>query len=419
MSDKFIIEGGRYLNGTIRTPSAKNACLPLLAASVLTKKEVILNDISYFSDINKMCSMLTHLGCVVTKKENKILIDASSLSGNEIPHSLMKESRASIFLLGPLLARLKHATVTYPGGCDIGARPIDIHIKGLKDLNAQITEDGERFIFNGENMRAGDVEFNFPSVGATENIMMTAVLLKGTTKIFNAAREPEIEDLANFINMMGGKIYGAGTSTITIDGVKELTEIDYTPIPDRIISGTYLSMCAAVGGKIEITNCNPTHISSLIDKLANSSCKIVCNSDKIYIQSKGVPVAVRFTETKPYPVFATDLQAPFMAAMCKAKGTSIIVENLYEMRFKHAYDFVKMGADIEIVDRTAIIRGVKKLHGAELEARDLRGGAALIIAALSAEGKTTIHNIGVVDRGYDSIENQIAALGADIKRISD
>ncbi|MCK9574917.1 MAG: UDP-N-acetylglucosamine 1-carboxyvinyltransferase [Clostridia bacterium] len=418
MNDKFIIGGGHRLNGTVRVPSAKNACLPLLAASILTQKSVTINNISYFSDIHKMCDILSHLGCKLVCKEQKIIIDSSNLNCYEIPHDLMKESRASIFLLGPLLARLKHATVTYPGGCDIGARPIDIHIKGLKNLNANIIEEGDHIIANGDNMRAGNVEFSFASVGATENIIMTAVLLKGTTKIFNAAREPEIVDLANFINTMGGKIYGAGTSTITVEGVNELTEVEYTPIPDRIITGTYAIMCAVTGGKIEITNCNSKHIQTLIDKLINSSCNIECISDKIYVQSCGTLKAVKFTETKPYPGFATDLQAPFMAAMCKAHGTSIIVENLYEMRYKHASDFVSMGADIEIVDRTAIIRGVKNLYGTEVYARDLRGAAALVTAGLCAEGTTTIDNISVVDRGYDQLELRLRALSADIKRVS-
>ncbi len=416
--DSFIINGGKRLDGEIRVDAAKNSLLALLAASILTDKTVLLKKCPAISDIDSMLSILKNLGCRIEKNaDGDIHIDSGAADKFEIPPSLAKEIRSSIFTLGSILSRFKTAKVAYPGGCDIGIRPIDLHLKGLRDLNVKITEEYGYIICDGSQMRGGDVHFDYPSVGATENIMMAAVRSKGKTTIRNAAKEPEITDLQNFINAMGGKVTGAGTSTIEIEGVDNLDSVEYSAMPDRIVAGTYAIACAMVGGKIKLTNAVPENLYSLLAKLKESYVKIDCDGNEIIIESSRKPLSAQIVETLPYPGFPTDLQAQFLSLQSLSDGTCLVIENMFETRFKHVPELVKMGANITVRDRMAIVRGVKQLYGAEVFAYDLRGGAALVLAGMAASGKTRVNNIHHINRGYDNIDLKFNSLGADITRI--
>lgn len=417
--DKFIINGGNTLNGVIEVPSAKNSYLAILAGCVLSSGVVCLHNCPKFDDIDKMLDILTSLGCKIERKEDRTLvIDCRNITNYVIPQKLAKKIRSSIFLLGPMLGRLKKVMVTYPGGCDIGSRPIDLHLKGLKTLNAKITE---RFGFieaEAPHLVGETVHLDYPSVGATENIMMAGVLAKGTTKIFNSAKEPEIVDLQNFINAMGGKISGAGTDTITIQGVGKLGSVEYTPITDRIIAGTYLLAGASCGGDITIKNVDYEHIYSLITKLKNSGCKIDIKGDTIRQITNGRLKTFSSIETLPYPGFPTDLQPQALVLQTISEGTCIITENLFETRFKHTPELVKMGANIVTRDRMAIVTGTKKLYGADVTCYDLRAGSALTIAGMIAEGTTILNDVKNIDRGYEKLEDAFNKLGANIKRVT-
>ena len=414
---KFEIFGGNPLSGEIRVDGSKNAVLPIIAASVLSDDTIVIHDIPMISDVKKMLEILMEMGGQVKLEGNTAIINNSTLSHFEIPKNLASEIRSSIFMLGPLLAKYKKARVAFPGGCDIGSRPIDLHLSGLRSLGVKIEESYGFINCDSSNICSGVVHLDFPSVGATENIMMASVFSKGRTKIYNAAREPEIVDLANFINQMGGKIYGAGTSTIVVEGVKNLRGTEYSPMPDRIVAGTYLIAAAISRGKIRLSNVNSEHIFSLITKLQNSGCKIVSNNDTIYIECKKRPISCPSIDTQPYPGFPTDLQAQMLALQTISRGTSIITENLFETRFKHVPELAKMGANVTIKDRMVFVVGKRGLHGAEVDAHDLRGGAALILAGLGATGRTVVSNIGYVDRGYEKIEEKLNMIGANIKRI--
>lgn len=413
--DRFEIRGGKKLFGTLEIDSAKNAILPIIAGSILTEKEVVLSKVPHIVDVHKMLEIVREMGGYVEISGNSVVIKNDTISNCELPSDLSKELRSSIFMLGPLLAKYKRARVPFPGGCDIGSRPIDLHLGGLRDLGVVIDEEHGYINCDGSNMKGGFVHLDFPSVGATENLMMASVFLSGETTIHNAAKEPEIVDLQNFINSMGGRIQGAGTSTIKIEGVKSLSGAEYTPIPDRIITGTYLIAVAMTGGKVELDNTNFEHVYSLINKLRNSGCIIDYKNGKIKLESDKRLSSCSF-ETQPYPGFPTDLQAQALALQTISDGTSIIVENLFETRFKHVPELLKMGAKIITRDRMAIVKGVPKLFGAEVNACDLRGGAALILAGLTAKGKTVVNHINYVDRGYQNFELGLSKLGAEIRR---
>lgn len=415
--EKFVIKGNNRLSGTVEVQTSKNAVLPLLAASILTDQEVVLKNSPNICDVQNMIRILEDTGCVVKWQNESIIINSGSASRSEISPLLAKELRSSIFMLGSILGRFKTATVAYPGGCDIGIRPIDLHIKGLKLLNVDITESNGMLYCDGSNMRGNIIQLDCPSVGATENIMMAAVLAKGTTVIRNAAKEPEITDLQNFMNMMGAKIHGAGGSTIEIEGVNYLKGVEYRPISDRIVAGTYLAGVAMTGGEIEMTNCYPEHIFSLITKLRESACKIECFNDKIYLKAPQRLQSIHTVETMPYPGFPTDLQAQLLSLTTIAEGTSIVIENIFETRFKHVGELLKMGAKVTVRDRMAIVRGVPKLNPAKMWSHDLRGGAALVMAALTADGVSEIHDIYHIDRGYDRIEDVFKSLGGVINRV--
>ena len=414
--ENFYIEGGNQLLGDCIISTAKNAMLPILAGSILCNDKLVIKNCTFYTDVDYMAKILESIGCKIKKEGSNVIIDPIQADKFTIDEEYMKKIRSSIFMLGPLLARFKRAKVSYPGGCNIGLRPIDLHLKGLRDLNVHIVERHGYIYCDGTNMQAGDVHLDFPSVGATENIIMASIFLKGTTAIHNAAKEPEIIDLINFLKSMGAKIYGGGTSVVIIEGIENLHSTEYEPISDRIIAGTYMIAVAMTGGKVLLKNVNPEHNFALINKLKHCGVKIINKKNNLIIKSSGKPLSMESIETMPYPGFPTDLQSQVLTLQTISKGTSVIRENLFETRYKICTELIKMGADITLKDKTAIVKGVQKLYGASVIASDLRGGAGLVIAGLKAEGYTTIHDILHIDRGYFHIENDLSRLGAKIMR---
>ena len=412
----FLVEGGRRLEGTWRVDSAKNAVLPLMAAAVLPPDPVTLTEVPDIADVRSMADILGVLGAEVTREGNGLRIASQSLHSWEMPDRLSKQIRSSIFLLGPILSRFRRATVTFPGGCEIGLRPIDLHLTGLRCLGVSITEEGGLIHCDGSRMRAGEIHFDYPSVGATENVMMAAVLLMGTTVIHNAAREPEIVDLQNFINAMGGHVEGAGGQTIRVTGVKRLHGVTWQPIPDRIVAGTLLAAAAITGGSIELHNAPVAELMAVNIKLKEMGCAICEGAGTLALTAPRRLTAFAQLQTQPYPGFPTDMQVQMLALLCTAEGTGVIVENVFENRFTHAGDLNRMGAHILCSGRTAVVRGVEQLYGARVTARDLRGGAALVLAGLRAQGVTQVDRAELIDRGYDHLERQLGALGARIAR---
>ena len=414
--EAFVIRGGKRLEGSLRVDGAKNAVLPILAASILTEDKVTLDDVPQITDAAHMAEILEILGCGITRCGRTLTVDSGGLSQWEMPDRLSKQIRSSIFLLGPILSRFRKATVTYPGGCEIGLRPIDLHLRGLRRLGVVVTEEGGLIHCDGSCMRPGDVYFDYPSVGATENTMMAAVLLEGTTVIHNAAREPEIVDLQNFINAMGGRVEGAGGQTIRVTGVKRLRGVTWQPIPDRIVAGTLLAAAAITGGSIELYNAPVAELMAVNIKLKEMDCVIREGAGTLALTAPRRLTAFAQLQTQPYPGFPTDMQVQMLALLCTAEGTGVIVENVFENRFTHAGDLNRMGAHILCSGRTAVVRGVEQLYGARVTARDLRGGAALVLAGLRAQGVTQVDRAELIDRGYDHLERQLGALGACITR---
>ena len=414
--EKFVIKGGAKLFGEVGIQSAKNAVLPLLAASVLTEERVEIGRCPRIADVLNMVGILGELGCETHFDGDTLCIDGADAANHEIPAALAKELRSSVFMLGSVVSRFGRARIAYPGGCDIGLRPIDLHLNGLRRLGVSVTEDGGYIDCTCSRLRGAEVLLDFPSVGATENLLLAAAKAEGTTVIRNAAKEPEIVDLQNFINRMGGRIRGAGTAVIVVEGVKKLHGTEYTPISDRIEAGTFLIACAMCGGSIAVKNTEPENIASLVHKLREISCKIRAENDKIYIEC-GKRLSPKIVETSPYPGVPTDLQAPMTALACVCEGATVIVENLFETRFKHVPELIRMGADITVRGRSALVRGVPRLRGADVFASDLRGGAALTLAAISAEGDSAVTDLRFIDRGYSSFEYKLRALGARIRRV--
>jgi UDP-N-acetylglucosamine 1-carboxyvinyltransferase len=415
--DKYIVDGGSRLYGRVDIQCAKNSVLPLLAASILTDKQVKIRSVPAISDVENMLKILTELGCNVRRGKECTVIDSANAASHELPARLTKELRSSVFMLGSVLTRFRRAKIAYPGGCDIGLRPIDLHLKGLQRLGVRIIEENGYITCTADVLHGADVLLDFPSVGATENIILAAVKAEGQTLIRNAAKEPEIVDLQKFLNAMGARVRGAGGSTIVIDGVKKLHGVEYKPMGDRIEAGTFLIAAATCGGEIETKGVFSENIAALLHKLRENGCKIHIKNDKIILQSNGLLNAVDIVETMPFPGFPTDLQAQYSALCTTALGTTLVVENLFETRYKYAGELKRMGADITVRGRTAIIRGVDRLHGASVTAEDLRGGAALVVAALKAEGRSSILDLSHVDRGYSDFEYKLKKLGATIKRV--
>ena len=415
--DKYIIDGGEKLYGRVRMHSAKNTVLPLLAASVLTDEPVTIRRMPTINDVENMLHILTEVGCVVKRQKDTAIIDSSNAVSHEIPARLTKELRSSVFMLGSVLTRFRRAKISYPGGCDIGLRPIDLHLSGLKRLGVKIVEKDGYIHCEAEKLQGAEVLLDFPSVGATENIILAAVKAEGITVIRNAAKEPEIVDLQRFLNAMGANVRGAGGGTIVIEGVKRLHGVDYTPIGDRIEAGTYLIAVASCGGELETEGVAAENIAALLHKLRENGCKIYTKNDKIVLQSDGRLKSVNLVETMPFPGFPTDMQAQYSALCCTAKGSTLVVENLFETRYRYAAELKRMGADITVRGRSALIRGVEKLHGAAVTASDLRGGAALVVAALKAEGQSAVLDLSHIDRGYADFEGKLRGLGGKIKRV--
>ena len=415
--DKFIIDGGEKLYGKVRVHSAKNTVLPLLAASVLTDEQVKIRGVPAINDVENMLHILSEVGCVIKRQKDCAVIDSSNAVSHEIPTRLTKELRSSVFMLGSVLTRFRRAKISYPGGCDIGLRPIDLHLSGLKKLGVEIVEKDGYIHCSAERLQGAEILLDFPSVGATENIILAAVKAAGITVIRNAAKEPEISDLQRFLNAMGAKVRGAGGGTIVVEGVERLHGVDYTPIGDRIEAGTYLIAAASCGGEMEIEGVPAENIAALLHKLRENGCKIHTKNDKIELYSDGKLKSVNLVETMPFPGFPTDLQAQYSALSATAKGATLVVENLFETRYRYAAELKRMGADITVRGRAAFIRGVEKLHGASVTAGDLRGGAALVVAALRAEGQSSVMDLSHIDRGYAEFEGTLRNLGAKIKRV--
>ena len=365
-----------------------------------------------------MAAILTMLGCRVERSGRDMTVDCGGIHSWEMPDQLSKQIRSSIFLLGPILARFRKATVTFPGGCEIGLRPIDLHLSGLRQLGVEISEEGGLIHCDGRNMHAGEVHFDYPSVGATENVMMAAVLLPGTTVIHNPAREPEIADLQAFINAMGGKIRGAGTHYIAVEGVERLHGTAWTPMADRIVAGTLLAAAAITGGEITLTNAPESDMVAVTAKLREMGCRLEERPGWIHLRAPKRLTAFAQLQTQPHPGFPTDMQVQMLALLSTAEGMGVITENVFENRFTHAGDLNRMGAHILCTGRMAVVRGVPELYGAHVTARDLRGGAALVLAGLRARGETLVDHAELIDRGYDHLERQLSRLGGKVRRVS-
>ena len=415
----FKINGKANLGGETYVHGAKNSVLPILAGAVLIRGKSVIHNCPDLSDVRATADILRHLGAEVKQEGSTLIVDASNIDKNEIPEDMMRELRSSIIFLGALSSRLGSACLFFPGGCDIGLRPIDLHIKALERLGYTVSFDGRSVCCKNENARAGRIVFPLESVGATENAILSSVFLKGKTIIINAAREPEIEDLANFLNSAGADIKGASTSVIEINGVKRLNDTEYTVIPDRIEASTYMCASAITGSDILINNVNHIHLAPVVPAFYEMGCKLFAQENSLRIKAPKRLKKVKLIQTRAYPGFPTDSQAMLMAALTTARGSSVIEENIFENRFKHASELIKFGADISVQSKIALVHGVSNLHGASARCTDLRGGAALVIEALGAEGTSCIKNIEHIDRGYERIEISLRKLGADIMRIKD
>lgn len=409
----YIIEGGRKLEGEVAVSGSKNASLPIMAATILNSGITRLYNIPNIRDTKITQEILRFLGCKVKKNNGKIEINSKNVNRKEIPEHLMHQMRSTVILAGALLGRFKEAKFSYPGGCDIGARPIDLHLESFKKLGINITEEGGFILCKCDKIVGANIDLDFPSVGATENIILASVHAEGTTKITNAAMEPEIVDLANCLNRMGAKIVGAGTNVIQITGVRKLRDISYTVMPDRIETGTLLCMAAVTGGKIKLNQVEPSHISPVLNKLRECGCRIEESTHSIYLEAPKKLKSVDI-KTMPYPGFPTDMQSVFASMLTTAKGTSMIIENIFENRYRYIPELKRMGAKANIEGKTAVITGVRKLSGTIVKSTDLRGGAALVTAGLAAKGKTTITDIQYILRGYENLDEKLRKLGANI-----
>lgn len=414
--ESFIVKGEVQLKGTLRIGGAKNASLPIMAATVLCAGIHVIHDVPDLSDVKKMQEILTLLGAEIKREDSTLIIDTTGIGEVFIPETLMREMRASVFLLGALIGRFQEARLFYPGGCTIGPRPIDLHMKALKKLGVQFEEAYGLITAKAPKLCGAEIVFDFPSVGATENAMMAATLADGLVIIRNAAREPEVIDLQNFLNKMGANIRGAGTDTIEIVGVKKLMATNYTVMPDRIEAGTFLLAAAITKGELVLENISAECLWALLDKLSSAGASLTCGRD--FIQIKAAKISATDIKTLPFPGFPTDLQAPMLSLLTVAEGTSMVTETIFENRFQHVDQLIRMGANIKVEGRNAVVRGVGSLSGAVVEAFDLRAGGALVLAALAARGVSEIKSIHHIDRGYACFEKKLQQIGAHIIRTS-
>lgn len=414
----LVVEGGKRISGEIKLQGAKNSALSILAASILSRGETVLKNCPKLTDVYAACRILSHLGCNCLIEGNNIKVKSSVINKTEVPENLMHKMRSSIIFLGAVLGRTGECRLSFPGGCELGPRPIDIHLSALRKMGVTIKEEyGELNCTVEKELHGAKIILPFPSVGATENVILASVLAKGETEIKNAAREPEIVDLSNYLNCCGAKIVGAGSGTISITGVPYLSGCEYAVMPDRIVAATYLSAAAITAGELNITDIRTGDIESILPVFEEMGCYLYSYADNLYVNAKKILKPVKKIITMPYPGFPTDAQPMIMAALCKAKGTSMFVENIFENRYKHVDELVKMGADIKAEGKVAVVEGVDRLFGTTVSATDLRGGAALVVAGLAAEGITTISNISHIDRGYDEIEKALSSVGANVVRI--
>ena len=413
----IIIDGPAELSGEIDIQGAKNSTLPLLAAAVLCKGQTVLHNCPKLTDVDTAVRILEHLGCRCLREEDTLTVD-NAMSGCEIPHDLMRGMRSSIVFLGAIVSRCGEARLCFPGGCELGPRPIDLHLSALEKLGVEITESGGCLNCRAPHgVKGAYVSLAFPSVGATENVMLAAVCSEGTTVIANAAREPEISDLAAYLNRCGGRIYGAGASCVIIDGVKELYGSEHRVMPDRIVSATYMAAAAVTGGNITLKGVENTHILPMLSPFEESGCQVRQLGGALNLTAPCRLSAVKHIRTMPYPGFPTDAQPVVMSMAAVGKGTSIFVENIFENRYKHSSELQRLGANIKVEGKVAVVEGVERLTGAPVQAADLRGGAALVVAGLAAVGRTEVSGTEYIRRGYEDIAGKLADLGARIREV--
>lgn len=414
----FEITGRRRLSGSLTVHGAKNSVLPILAACILSPGECVIHNCPHLSDVAATLDILNCLGCKAWWEGDSVVVDASAVDRGVIPVNLMREMRSSVIFLGAVLARLGEAQLSYPGGCELGPRPIDLHLDALRKLGADIREeDGVLYCHVPRGLRGCELRLPFPSVGATENAMLAACAGQGTTTIIGAAREPEIEDLQVFLNALGARVQGAGSDVITVQGTKQLRSADHTVMGDRIVAATYLSAVGATGGEVELTGVCPNHLSTVLDVLEEAGCFLRREETAVFLSGDGTLQGVRPIHTAPYPGFPTDAQAVVMAALAGGQGETVFQENIFQNRYRHVSELARMGADIRLTGRKAIVRGTP-LHGARVCSTDLRGGAALVVAALAAEGVSRVGELHHIDRGYDRLEQALRQLGAEIYRVN-
>ncbi len=409
------IYGGNRLTGSTRVQGAKNAVLPIMAASVLSGGETVLHNVPDLRDVTTTLRILQHLGCTAVRDGDTVRIDSRGMRCDFIPHALMRELRSSVIFLGAILARFGTARLSMPGGCELGPRPVNLHLDALRALGTEVTERGGDIICQAHALQGRRILLPFPSVGATENAMLAACAAAGETVICNAAREPEIADLQCYLRKLGADISGAGTSTVTISGFRPRPFVEHTIMPDRIVAATILCAAAACGGEVELQDVDPAHFSTVLASLSEAGCAIITTASAVRLTSDGQLTAPRPVVTQPYPGFPTDAQPPLMAACLRAKGTTVFTENIFTNRYRHAEEFRRLGAAVSIEGRVAYVTGVERLTGAPLTASDLRGGAAMLVAGLCAEGATELFDDGYIDRGYDRFDACLSALGADVR----
>ena len=412
----FLVRGGRRLDGQLTVQGAKNSVLPILAATLLARGQVVLLGCPRLRDVDASIRILHHLGCDARWEGEDLAVDTAALDRCEISDLLMREMRSSAIFLGAILARCGQADLSYPGGCELGPRPIDLHLSGLRQLGAEIREEGGFLHCRAAKLRGREILLRMPSVGATENLMLAACGAEGTTVITNAAREPEIVDLQTFLRAAGAEVRGAGTSVVTVRGVGGLHGGEHTVLPDRIVAATLLSAAASAGGEVELLDTDYRQLSTVTAVLAEAGCRVRSGPGRVTLRRDQPLKGVRPIRTAPYPGFPTDAQPPIMAALAKGTGTTVLVENMFESRYRHVDELCRMGADIRVEGRVAVVCGVERLHGASLRSADLRGGAALVVAALGAEGSSEITGLAHIDRGYFGLEDTLRSLGAEISR---
>ena len=413
---ELLIRGGNALVGELTIQGSKNSVLPILAASLLGKDTCTIENCPKLRDVDASIAILRHLGCCTHWEGDALVVDTAHVDQSEVPDALMREMRSSVIFLGAVLARCGEATLSYPGGCELGPRPIDMHLAALRALGAQIEERGGRLLCTAEELVGCEIILPMPSVGATENAILAACGAEGTTVLYNAAREPEIVDLQDFINAMGGNVRGAGGSIITIEGKRTMHGTVRRVIADRIVGATYLCAAACCGGDVTLKNVDYRALSTVTAALSEAGCRIRSEGDNVNIRSSGALHSIRPVRTAPYPGFPTDAQPVLMASLLKSEGSTVFVENIFENRYRHVDELARMGADIRVAGRVAVVTGRAALNGASVKSTDLRGGAALVIAALGAQGCSRVANLEHIDRGYESIERDLSRLGAEIRR---